>query len=78
MYISVISTLNDGEERYVSTPENGGSALIPEGEMQAGSLYGIAHQPGDGQIGLVRLDLQVMAGNGSLPILVLALECYQR
>lgn len=56
--------LEDNEERYVSTPENGGSALIPEGEMQAGSLYGIAHQPGDGQIGLVRLDLQVMAGNG--------------
>ena len=56
--------LEDGEERYVSTPENGGSALIPEGEMQAGSLYGIAHQPGDGQIGLVRLDLHVMAGNG--------------
>ena len=56
--------LEDGEERYVSTPENGGSALIPEGEMQAGSIYGIAHQPGDGQIGLVRLDLQVMAGNG--------------
>ena len=56
--------LEDGEERYVSTPENGGSALIPEGELQAGSLYGIAHQPGDGQIGLVRLDLQVMAGNG--------------
>ena len=56
--------LEDGEERYVSTPENVGSALIPEGEMQAGSLYGIAHQPGDGQIGLVRLDLQVMAGNG--------------
>ena len=56
--------LEDGEERYVSTPENGGSALIPEGEMQAGSLYGIAPQPGDGQIGLVRLDLQVMAGNG--------------
>ena len=56
--------LEDGEERYVSTPENGGSALIPEGEMKAGSLYGIAHQPGDGQIGLVRLDLQVMAGNG--------------
>ena len=56
--------LEDGEERYVNTPENGGSALIPEGEMQAGSLYGIAHQPGDGQIGLVRFDLQVMAGNG--------------
>jgi Predicted ATP-dependent Lon-type protease len=27
-------------------------------------LYGIAHQPGDGNLGLVRLDLQVMPGNG--------------
>jgi ATP-dependent Lon protease len=56
--------LEDGEERYVSTPENGGSTLIPEGELQAGSLYSIAHQPGDGHLGLVRLDLQVMPGAG--------------
>ena len=56
--------LEDGEERFVFTPENGGSALIPEGEMQPGSLYSVAHQPGEGQIGLVRLDLQVMPGNG--------------
>lgn len=56
--------LEDGEEHFVSTPENGGSALIPEGELQPGALYSIAHQPGDGQIGLVRLDLQVMPGNG--------------
>ena len=34
---------------------NGGSTLIPEGELQAGSLYSIAHQPGDGNLGLVRL-----------------------
>lgn len=56
--------LEDEEERYVSTPENGGSTLIPEGDLQAGSLYSIAHQPGDGNLGLVRLDLQVMPGNG--------------
>ena len=56
--------LEDGEERFVSTPESGGSALIPEGELQPGSLYSVAHQPGEGQIGLVRLDLQVMPGNG--------------
>lgn len=56
--------LDDGEERYVSTPENGGSTLIPEGEMQPGSLYGIAHQPDEGNLGLVRLDLQVMPGAG--------------
>ena len=56
--------LEDGEERYVSTPEQGGSTLIPEGDLQPGSLYGIAHQPGEGNLGLVRLDLQVMPGNG--------------
>jgi ATP-dependent Lon protease len=56
--------LEDGEERFVSTPENGGSALIPEGDLQAGSLYSVAHQPGEGNLGLVRLDLQVMPGNG--------------
>lgn len=57
--------LEDGEEHFVATPENGGSALIPEGELQPGSLYGIATQPGGyGNMGLVRLDLQVMSGNG--------------
>lgn len=56
--------LENGEERFVTTPECGGSTLIPEGELQPGSLYSVAHQPGDGQIGLVRLDLQVMSGNG--------------
>lgn len=57
--------LEDGEEHFVATPENGGSALIPEGELQPGSLYGIATQPGgDGNMGLVRIDLQVMSGNG--------------
>ncbi len=56
--------LENGEERFVSTPENGGSALIPEGDLQPGSLYAVAHQPGDGNLGLVRLDLQVMPGAG--------------
>lgn len=56
--------LETGEERFVSTPENGGSTLIPEGELQPGSLYSVAHSPGGGNLGLVRLDLQVMPGNG--------------
>lgn len=56
--------LEDGEERFVTTPENGGSALIPEGELQPGSLYSVAHQSGEGNMGLVCLDLQVMPGNG--------------
>ena len=56
--------LETGEEKFVSTPENGGSTLIPEGELQPGSLYSVAHSPGGGNLGLVRLDLQVMPGNG--------------
>ncbi|MBD5304903.1 MAG: protease Lon-related BREX system protein BrxL [Bacteroides sp.] len=56
--------LGTGEEKFVSTPENGGSTLIPEGELQPGSLYSVAHSPGGGNLGLVRLDLQVMPGNG--------------
>jgi len=56
--------LENGEERFVNTPENGGSALIPEGDLQPGSLYCIGHQPGKGNLGLVRLDLQIMPGNG--------------
>lgn len=51
-------------EIYHATPENGGSSLIPEGELQPGSLYTVAHQPEDGNLGLVRLDIQVMPGNG--------------
>lgn len=58
--------LEDGEERYVSTPENGGSALIPEGDLQPGALYSIANQPDEGNLGLVRLDLQIMPGNGKV------------
>lgn len=56
--------LETGEEKFVNTPENGGSTLIPEGELQPGSLYSVAHSPGGGNLGLVRLDLQVMPGNG--------------
>lgn len=56
--------LETGEEKFVSTPENGGSTLIPEGELQPGSLYSVAHSPGGGNLGLIRLDLQVMPGNG--------------
>ena len=56
--------LETEEEKFVSTPENGGSTLIPEGELQPGSLYSVAHSPGGGNLGLVRLDLQVMPGNG--------------
>ena len=56
--------LDDNEEHYVSTPECGGSALIPEGDLPAGTLYTVANQLDGGNKGLVRIDLQKMPGNG--------------
>lgn len=56
--------LEDNEEHYVGTPESGTTTLIPEGDLSTGSLYTVAHQPSGGNMGLVRLDLQRMPGNG--------------
>lgn len=56
--------LEDNEEHFVATPESGATGLIPEGELIAGSLYCVANQTNGGSKGLIRLDLQKMAGNG--------------
>lgn len=56
--------LEDNEEHFVATPESGATGLIPEGELTAGSLYCVANQANGGSKGLIRLDLQKMAGNG--------------
>lgn len=56
--------LEDNEEHFVATPESGATGLIPEGELTAGSLYCVANQTNGGSKGLIRLDLQKMAGNG--------------
>ncbi len=56
--------LQTNEEHYVNVPENGNSALIPEGVLPAGTLYTIAQNASTGIKGLVRLDVQKMAGNG--------------
>ena len=55
------------EERFISVPEQGGSSLIPEGQMKPGVLYTVA--TGTSSIlGLYRLELQVLGGNGKLTI----------
>lgn len=58
--------LENNEEHYVNVPENGGSSLIPEGDLPAGTLYTIAQNTATGIKGLVRLDVQKMAGNGKI------------
>ncbi len=59
--------LETGQEHFISIPEQGGSALIPEGVSNPGTLHTIA--PGaNGMLGVYRLEIQAMAGNGKLSL----------
>jgi ATP-dependent Lon protease len=53
------------EEKFISVPEQGGSALIPEGSLSPGVMHTIATGSG-GHLGLYRIETQVTSGNGSL------------
>ena len=55
------------EEKFVSVPEQGGGSLIPEGPMKPGTMHTVALGTG-GHLGLYRLELQVVGGNGKLSI----------
>lgn len=55
------------EERFVSVPEQGGSSLIPEGELKPGILHTVALGSG-GLLGLYRIELQLVRGNGKFSI----------
>mgnify|MGYP003308880173 CR=1 FL=1 len=51
------------EEKYVSVPEQSSGSLIPEGICNPGQVYTIG-QGGNGMIGVFRLEVQAMPGNG--------------
>jgi predicted ATP-dependent Lon-type protease len=53
------------EERFISVPEQGGGALIPDGPLNPGVLHTVATGSG-GMLGLYRMETQVTSGNGSL------------
>ena len=55
------------DERFISVPEQGGSSLIPEGQLKAGTLHTVSTGSG-GMLGLYRLELQVTGGNGKLSL----------
>lgn len=55
------------EETFVSVPEQGGATLIPEGHSAPGIVYTAAHAM-NGSVGLYRLELQTIAGNGKLTV----------
>ena len=50
-------------EEYVSTPEQGGGKLIPEGMGKPGHIYTVSHGK-SGMIGVYKLEMQMTAGNG--------------
>lgn len=58
--------LEDNEEHFVGVPESGGKSLIPEGDLPAGTVYGIGKNTDSGHKGLFRLDIQRMPGNGRI------------
>ena len=53
------------EEKFISVPEQGGGALIPDGPLNPGVMHLVATGSG-GHLGLYRIETQVTAGNGSL------------
>ena len=53
------------EEKYVSVPEQGGGALIPDGPMNPGTVHTVA-RGSNGHLGLYRIEIQMNPGNGSV------------
>lgn len=51
------------EEFFVNVPEQGGSQLIPEGAPRPGVVHVVTHGFTE-QLGLYRIETQMMAGNG--------------
>ncbi len=55
------------EEFFVGVPEQGGGTLISDSPLKPGSLHTVT-AGSNGHLGLYRLELQVIAGNGKLTI----------
>jgi ATP-dependent Lon protease len=53
------------EEHFVSVPEQGGSSLVSEDILNPGHLYMVSEGEND-MIGLFKLELQTVSGNGKL------------
>lgn len=59
--------LEDGQERFISVPEQGGGSLIAEGRPNPGTLHTVSI--GDkGMPGVYRLEIQTIAGNGKVSV----------
>ena len=54
------------EERFISVPEQGGGALIPDGPLNPGVMHTVATGGTGSHLGLYRIETQVTAGNGAM------------
>ena len=54
-------------EKFISVPEQGGGALIPDGPLNPGVLHTVATGSA-GHLGLYRIETQITAGNGKLTL----------
>jgi ATP-dependent Lon protease len=59
--------LESQEEKFISVPEQGGGALIPDGPLNPGVLHTVATGSG-GHLGLYRMEIQVTPGTGKLTL----------
>ena len=55
------------EERFIGVPEQGGSNLIPEGQLKPGTLHTVS-TGSSSMLGLYRIELQIIGGNGKLSL----------
>lgn len=59
--------LEDGQERFVAVPEQGGGGLVPEGRLAPGALHTIAMGAGE-MPSLYRFEIQCIPGGGKLSV----------
>jgi ATP-dependent Lon protease len=58
-------TLEDGTERTVAVPEQGGKGAISQDPLPPGSIYTVAADA-EGKVGLFRLEVSLTAGTGKI------------
>lgn len=59
--------LEEGHERFISVPEQGGGSLIPEGKPNPGFLYTVS-MGSNGIPGVYRFEIQTISGGGKFSV----------
>jgi len=66
VHFSYIDT-EDGQERFVSVPEQGGGGIIPDGRLAPGAVHTVA-MGAAGRPGVYRFEIQCIPGGGKLSV----------